>query len=237
MNGLLQKLSNIAGVIVDLDGTMAHTAPDFQVAVNAVRDELGLPPLSIGLIETFVGKGTAHLVRCALAYDLPPAEVDLHVEQALDRYHEHYHAINGQYVTLYEGVTEGLNLMQKKGLRLACVTNKPIAFAIPLLQQLSLDHYFEVIYGGDSFPSKKPDPYPLLQVCKDFGLDPHRVVAIGDSINDAQAARAAGCWVLNVPYGYNHGRPIQDVDSDGIVQTLLEAAELISHSLISHVSS
>ncbi|MDQ9171065.1 phosphoglycolate phosphatase [Oxalobacteraceae bacterium R-40] len=228
MNSLQQKLSNIAGVIVDLDGTMAHTAPDFQVAINAVRRELDLPGLSIELIETFVGKGTAHLVRRALAVDLTSAQVDVHFEQALDRYHAHYHAINGQYVTIYDGVQAGLSLMQQKGLRLACVTNKPIAFAVPLLQKLGLEDYFEVVYGGDSFPKKKPDPYPLLQVCKDFDVPPQRIVAIGDSINDAQAARAAGCWVLNVPYGYNHGHPIQEVDSDGIVQTLLEAAELIS---------
>ena len=118
--------------------------------------------------------------------------------------------------------------MQAKGLRLACVTNKPIAFAVPLLKKTGLHSYFEVIYGGDSLPAKKPDPLPLLQVCKDFGLQPHQVVAIGDSSNDAQAARAAGCRVLNVPYGYNHGQSIQDVDSDGIVPTLLDAAHLIS---------
>jgi len=69
---------------------------------------------------------------------------------------------------------------------------------------------------------------PLLQVCADFSLQPTQVVAIGDSSNDAQAARAAGCRVLNVPYGYNHGEPIHNVDSDGIVPTLLDAAHQIS---------
>lgn len=229
MNSLQQKLSDIAGVIVDLDGTMAHTAQDFLVAINEMRRELELPALSLALIESFVGKGTEHLVERALAVELPPAQVELHFEEALKRYHHHYHAVNGQYVTVYEGVHEGLALMQLKGLRLACVTNKPVAFAVPLLQKLELDKYFELVYGGDSFPWKKPDPYPLLQVCKDFSVPPQRMVAIGDSINDALAARAAGCWVLNVPYGYNHGRPIQEVDSDGIVQTLLHAAKLISH--------
>lgn len=228
MNPSQQQLRNIAGVIIDLDGTMAHTSPDFQVAINAVRRELGLRPLSLELIETFVGKGTAHLVQCALAVDLSADHAASHFEQALQRYHAHYHAINGQYVRIYDGVHQGLDLMREKGLRLACVTNKPIAFAIPLLQKLGLNRYFEVVYGGDSFPKKKPDPYPLLQVCKDFGALPQRMVAIGDSINDALAARAAGCWVLNVPYGYNHGHPIQDVDSDGIVDTLLDAAQLIS---------
>jgi phosphoglycolate phosphatase len=88
--------------------------------------------------------------------------------------------------------------------------------------------YFDIVYGGDSLPKKKPDPYPMLQVCADFDLQPHQVVAIGDSSNDAQAARAAGCRVINVPYGYNHGQAIQEVDSDGIVDTLLDAAHSIS---------
>jgi phosphoglycolate phosphatase len=97
-----------------------------------------------------------------------------------------------------------------------------------LLERTGLYSYFEIVYGGDSLPKKKPDPYPLLKVCEDFGLQPREVVAIGDSSNDAQAARAAGCKVLNVPYGYNHGESIHNVDSDGIVSTLLDAAQLIS---------
>jgi phosphoglycolate phosphatase len=76
---------------------------------------------------------------------------------------------------------------------------------------------------------------PLLQVCRDFALAPEQVVAIGDSSNDAEAARAAGCFVLTVPYGYNHGRPVQDINSDGIVSSLLEAANLVrAHNRASH---
>ncbi len=154
------------------------------------------------------------------------------VERAFDgamaSYQRHYLAINGENSTLYPGVIAGLELMQASGLRLACVTNKPIAFATPLLLQKGLAPFFQVVYGGDSLPRKKPDPMPLLQVCADFDLAPSQVVAIGDSSNDAQAARAAGCYVLNVPYGYNHGRSIHESDSDGIVISLLEAATLIS---------
>jgi phosphoglycolate phosphatase len=120
-----------------------------------------------------------------------------------------------------------LQAFQAKGMRLACVTNKPFDFALPLLEKAGLRQYFDVVYGGDSLPRKKPDPLPLLKVCEDFGLDPRQVVAIGDSSNDAQAARAAGCRVLNVPYGYNHGESIHTVDSDGIVPTLLDAANLM----------
>ena len=224
----MSKLNNIKAAIIDLDGTMLDTAGDFQVAVNRMRDELGLTPLSQETIVNFVGKGTENLIRRVLAVDYAEDEAAGYFQQALDAYTEHYLAINGDYASLYPGVLEGLQALRAKGLRLACVTNKPLAFAVPLLQKKGLRDFFEIVYGGDSFPKKKPDPMPLLQVCQDFALAPAQVVAIGDSSNDAQAARAAGCRVLNVPYGYNHGESIHDVDSDGIVSTLVEAAQQIS---------
>jgi phosphoglycolate phosphatase len=221
-------LTGIHAVIVDLDGTMVHTAPDFHVAVNRMLDDLELPPLSLETITDFVGKGTENLMRRVLSVDFGPQEVEARFPQALASYQRHYSSINGDYSSVYPDVHEGLGALQAKGLRLACVTNKPIAFALPLLEKTGLREYFELVYGGDSLPKKKPDPYPLLRVCEDFALPPPQVVAIGDSSNDAQAARAAGCRVLNVPYGYNHGEPIQKVDSDGIVSTLLDAACIIS---------
>ncbi|HEY8607018.1 MAG TPA: phosphoglycolate phosphatase [Noviherbaspirillum sp.] len=224
MTGLI----GIRAAIVDLDGTMVHTAPDFLVAVNRMRADLGLAPTDIDTISLFVGKGTENLMRRVLALDYDAARVEEHFEAALASYSRHYVDINGVHSSVYPGVREGLAAMREKGLRLACVTNKPIGFARPLLEKTGLAGHFEILYGGDSLPRKKPDPYPLLKVCEDFGLLPAQVVAIGDSSNDAEAARAAGCRVLNVPYGYNHGEPIHNVDTDGIVSTLLEAAQLIS---------
>lgn len=224
----MKNLTNIKAAIIDLDGTMLDTAADFHVAVNRMREELGLTPLSQETIVNFVGKGTENLIRRVLAVDYAEDEAAQYFQQALDSYTEHYLAINGDYSSLYPGVVEGLQALRGKGLRLACVTNKPLAFAVPLLQKKGLRDFFEIVYGGDSFPKKKPDPMPLLKVCEDFALAPAQVVAIGDSSNDAQAARAAGCRVLNVPYGYNHGESIHDVDSDGIVSTLVEAAQQIS---------
>lgn len=221
-------LDNIKAAIIDLDGTMLDTAPDFHVAVNRMRAELGLTPLPMTTIINFVGKGSENLMRRVLAVDYDEDGVEQHFSQALASYQEHYQNINGNHATLYPQVIEGLQALKAKGLRLACVTNKPIAFALPLMEKKGLYPYFELIYGGDSLPRKKPDPLPLLQVCQDFSLPPAQVVAIGDSSNDALAARAAGCRVLNVPYGYNHGEPIHNVDSDGIVPTLLDAAHQIS---------
>ena len=223
---------SIAAVIVDLDGTMLHTVPDFHVAINRMRADHGLSPITTQAVTDMVGKGSEHLIRSVLALDHDARGVEQHFDSAMHGYQRHYLDINGQHSVLYPGVLEGLRAMKEQGLRLACVTNKPIAFALPLLKQKGLDGFFDVVYGGDSLPRKKPDPMPLLQVCKDFGLAPAQVVAIGDSSNDAEAARAAGCMVLTVPYGYNHGRAIHETDSDGIVETLLEAAQLIrSHNI------
>ena len=218
----------IRAAIIDLDGTMLDTVPDFHVAINRMRAELDLAPIGQEQIALMVGKGSENLIRAVLAIDFDPIGVDSRFEAAMAAYQRHYLAINGQHSALYPDVIAGLKAMRAQGLRLACVTNKPIGFATPLLAQKGLAEYFEVVYGGDSLARKKPDPMPLLQVCADFGLAPSQVVAIGDSSNDAEAARAAGCPVLTVPYGYNHGRSIHETDSDGIVNTLLEAATLIS---------
>jgi len=218
----------IRAVIVDLDGTMLHTVPDFELALNGMRAEFGLAPITEAIIEPMVGKGSEKLIRDVLALDFTLERIDAVFADAMASYQRHYLSINGERSTLYPDVIEGLQALQALGLRLACVTNKPIAFATPLLAQKGLAPYFEIVYGGDSLPKKKPDPLPLLQVCSDVDLAPSQVVAIGDSSNDAEAARAAGCLVLTVPYGYNHGKPVQTINSDGIVDSLLEAAKWIS---------
>lgn len=218
----------IRAAIIDLDGTMLHTVPDFELALNGMRADYGLAPITQAIIEPMVGKGSERLIRDVLALDYGPDRIDAVFTEAMASYQRHYLAINGQRSTLYPQVLEGLAALKEQGLRLACVTNKPIAFARPLLDQKGLAPFFELVYGGDSLPRKKPDPLPLLQVCRDFALAPAEVVAIGDSSNDAEAARAAGCFVLTVPYGYNHGKPVQTINSDGIVDSLLDAAKLIS---------
>lgn len=223
------EFSTVRGVILDLDGTMLHTAQDLHAAINRMRHDLSLSALSQETVSSFVGKGAEHLVRSSLSIDQPEDHVMARFSAAMQLFNLHYQDVNGEYASTYPGVHEGLQAMQERGLRMACVTNKPMEFTIPLLYKTGLRDYFEVVYGGDSFSRKKPDPMQMLQVCADFALEPFEIVAIGDSVNDAQAARAAGCRVLMVPYGYNHGHAIQDVDSDGIVSSLLDAARLISN--------
>ena len=220
--------ASIRAAIIDLDGTMLDTVPDFEAALNGMRAEFGLGPITQATIKPMVGKGSEKLVRDALLLDWDAARVDAIHADAMAAYQRHYLAINGDRSTLFDGVVEGLEAMRAHGLRLVCVTNKPVAFTLPLLDQKGLAPYFERVFGGDSFAKKKPDPMPMLGACGALDLPPSQVVAIGDSSNDAESARAAGCYVLTVPYGYNHGRPIQEINSDGIVSSLLEAAALVT---------
>lgn len=224
---VFNMFKNIQAVIIDLDGTMLDTAPDFLVAINRMRAEFDFADLDIATIKRFVGKGSENLIHQVLAENVDEDQIALHFDTALASYQKHYLAINGDYSSLYPDVIEGLQAMRARGLRLACVTNKPLAFTLPLMKKKGLTDYFDVVFGGDSFARKKPDPVALLQVCTDFDLPPSQILAIGDSSNDAKAARAAACPVLLVPYGYNHGEAIQNVESDGIVASLLEAANLI----------
>jgi phosphoglycolate phosphatase len=128
---------------------------------------------------------------------------------------------------IYPGVNEGLRALRAMQMPLACVTNKAERFTLALLEQLQLARYFESIIAGDTLPQKKPDPEPLLHACRGFGIAPRDMLMIGDSVNDAQAARAAGCPVFCVTYGYNEGRDVRELDVDAIVASLIDATRLI----------
>ena len=212
---------DIAAAMVDLDGTMVDTLGDFVAALDGALDELGLPPVSPAQVSQLVGKGGEHLVRGALlASGLDAHSADALAADALERYRRHYDEVNGRYAKVYPGVAQGLQRLRDRGLRLACVTNKPTAPSRDLLRLMDLDRHFDVVAGGDRFERLKPDPMPLLHTCGELGTAPARTLMIGDSLNDALAARAAGCPVVLVTYGYNHGRPVRDVDADGYTDSL-----------------
>ena len=215
--------------IIDLDGTMVDTMGDFNEALNRMLRELELPSIAAQTIEHMVGKGSEHLLRSVLNHVLehmgkaPTAiEIEALYAHAWPSYQRHYLAINGHYARVYPGVEAGLQALRHAGLRLACLTNKPTSFALPLLRAKGLEGYFEQVFGGDSFDKKKPDPLPLLKTCEALQTAPARTLMVGDSSNDAQAARAAGCPVVLVTYGYNHGQPVRAVDADGFVDSLAQ---------------
>ena len=211
--------------IVDLDGTMVDTVGDFEVALGRALADLGWPPVDRAFITRTVGKGSEHLIRSTLAQVGAPAAL---YDDAWTRYQRHYLEINGSRSDVFPGVVEGLRALRAQGLRLACLTNKPTAFAHPLLAAKGLDGFFELAFGGDAFERKKPDPMPLLGTCTALGTQPARTLMIGDSSNDAQAARAAGCPVVLVSYGYNHGEPVAAAGADLVVDRIDELAALLA---------
>lgn len=210
-------------VMVDLDGTMVNTLGDFAEALNRMLADLQLPPIAPKAIEHMVGKGSEHLIRSVLAH-VGAQDVEGAYPRAWQRYEHHYLAINGQFADVYPGVREGLEALKARGLRLACLTNKPLSFTRPLLAAKGLDGFFDQVFGGDSFECKKPDPMPLLKTCEALGSQPARTLMVGDSSNDAQAAQAAGCPVVLMTYGYNHGQPITAVAAQAHLDSLAQLA-------------
>jgi phosphoglycolate phosphatase len=210
--------------IVDLDGTMVDTVGDFEVALRLALADLGQAPVSRAFISRTVGKGSEHLLTLSLAEVGAPASL---YDKAWDRYQHHYVKINGQHSDVFPGVIEGLKSLQKLGLKLACLTNKPNAFAKPLLASKGLAGFFEQAFGGDAFEHKKPHPQPLLKTCEALGSTPARTLMVGDSSNDAAAARAAGCPVVLVSYGYNHGEPIASASADLVIDSFEDLVALL----------
>ena len=217
----------LKAVTLDLDGTMLDTVEDLAIAVNLMLDKLGRPALPQALVRNFVGKGIDNLVERALVGALEGAPDPALFAQALPVYKECYAEVNGRHATVYPGVREGLDAMRAAGFRLACMTNKSERYTLPLLAQMKLDAYFPIVVSGDTLPRRKPDPLPLLHIAGQLGVAPAEMLMIGDSVNDAQAARAAGCPVFCVGYGYNEGEDVRSLDVDAIVESVFDATKLI----------
>jgi phosphoglycolate phosphatase len=194
--------------ILDLDGTLIDTLGDFVAVLGRVLSDLGLPAVTRDFIEHTIGRGGEHLVRTTLAHVGAAPEL---FDHAWSLYQQHYAALNGEHAAVYPGVIEGLELLRSRGLPLAVLTNKPAAPAAELLRRKGLAGFFSHVFGGDSFERKKPDPLPLRKTCEALGTPPSATWMIGDSRNDAEAACGAGCPVVLVTYGYNHGQDIRAV--------------------------
>ncbi|MHB0921627.1 MAG: phosphoglycolate phosphatase [Thiomonas delicata] len=199
----------VRAAIVDLDGTMVDTLGDFHATLNRMLPEFGLPAVSREQVEVRIGKGSEYLVAQTLRIHLDDARADAVYPQAIESYQRHYADVNGNHANVFPGVAEGLQRLADAGLALACITNKPTTYARELLRLKGLLGFFRVVNGGDAFPRKKPDPMPLLETCRQIDMQPAHTLMVGDSQNDALAARGAGCAVVLATYGYNHGEPIR----------------------------
>lgn len=206
-------------VTLDLDGTLLDTVPDLAAAVNATRQDLGLPALERDEVAARVGRGIADLVaRC-----LPELAAAAH-SAAEAVFRAHYARSNGRHTRIYPGVREALAAFAGLGLPMAVVTNKAACFSEPLLDGLGLGDAFVCVVSGDTTAHKKPHPEPLLHACARLGVAPQRTLHIGDSRHDFECARAAGCAVALVSCGYHGGEQLAALGADRLAADLAEIA-------------
>jgi phosphoglycolate phosphatase len=216
-------------ILFDLDGTLVDANPDLAEAVRRMLADVGEPTRSDEEVGRFVGKGVGMLVERSLNVgrrEHSQSEIDI----ALERFLFHYAEVNGHKATVYPDVRETLEILRERGMPMACVTNKSSGFSVVLLQQLGLAGFFACIVGGDTLLQKKPEPEPLLHACRALGVSPAQTLMIGDSGNDALAARRAGMPVLLVTYGYNEGVAVDSIDCDGLLSSFAELPQLLAVS-------
>ena len=216
----------ISAIVIDLDGTLLHSAPELAEAANRMLRDMGRPAASQALLMSYIGNGVSWLVKRALTGDMHAEPDAALLDKAMPIFDKHYKALLLQSKP-YPGVLEGLNAMRDAGFKLGCITNKSARYTEPLLENCGLAPYFSITLSGDSLPEKKPHPLPLLHSAEFFGAPIHKMLMIGDSLNDTIAARAAGCPVFCVPYGYNHGQPVENLDLDAVISDLPAALKLI----------
>jgi phosphoglycolate phosphatase len=221
----------IRAVLIDLDGTLMDTVPDLAEAANRMRADFGWPRLPVERIAQFIGKGVEVLVHRALTDDIAGQAAPEEFARGRAAFYRHYHATNGELAVVFHHVPEALQRLRELGLKLACVTNKPREFTIPLLARVGLAPWFDAVVAGDDVKEKKPHPALLYAACRQIGMAPHESLMIGDSINDAMAARTAGCGAVLVETGYNEGEHISTLAGQpgvfAIVPTLLDAARIV----------
>ncbi|MFZ2541636.1 MAG: phosphoglycolate phosphatase [Gallionella sp.] len=219
----------VEAIVIDLDGTLLNTAPELTAAANRMLRDMDYAPVSEELLASYIGNGISWLVKRALTGEMHATPDAALYEHALPIFEKHYAELLLNSKT-YAGVTEGLDAMKAGGFRLGCITNKLARFTEPLLKGVGLAKYFEIVLSGDTLPEKKPHPLPLLHAAKFFGVPIEKLLLVGDSLNDTVAARAAGCPVFCVPYGYNHGEPVESLDQDAVIASLLAAMPLIKRA-------
>lgn len=222
--GSLPRVTKL--VLIDLDGTLIDTAPDLAAAINHMLAALHLPCASEGQVRGWIGSGISNLIRRALHHgggDIGRAQYD----RALGIFLGAYGNALCVRSRTYGGAVEALQRFRQHGVCLACITNKRAAFTLPLLEQLNLHHYFDLVLCGDSLERTKPDPLPLTHAAGRFGVDLSECVMVGDSITDVAAARGAAMSVICVNYGYNGGVDVEEFKPDAAIDSLLELFPLL----------
>ncbi len=191
-----RTLPGIQLVVFDLDGTLADTKKDLALSVNAMREHMGLGPLPLETITSYVGHGVTVLMKRSLGNEARDGDLEKALKFYLD-YYAHHLLDN---TVAYPGVREGLeDLAQRK---LAILTNKPTGSSHAVINGLGLASFFYEIYGGDSFTQKKPDPIGIRTLMSRLSIPAEKTLMVGDSDTDILTGRNAGVWTCGVTYGF-----------------------------------
>ena len=214
-------------VLIDVDGTLVDSVPDLAFSIDLMMQDLDMAKRGEDKVRLWVGNGIERLVKRALLDSLDGEPDEVLFNRALPLFRSHYTVNNSTRSRLYDGVRQGLDYMRQGDYHMGCVTNKASEFTHPLLRDLGISDYFEVIICGDDTQKIKPDPLPLLTAAQRMQVDPQQSLMIGDSSNDVRAARAAGFQIICTSYGYNHGEDIRRYGPDAVIDSMAELEKFI----------
>lgn len=212
-------------IMIDVDGTLVDSVPDFAFCVDQMMKELGLQLCGEERVRNWVGNGIPKLIERALIDKLDKESISKVYEVAYPIFLKLYSDNSAIRSRLYDGVKEGLDYLKSKGYLLGCVTNKAEQFTNPLLKKMGIYNDFRLIISGDTLDKKKPDPLPLLHGANFFNMQPNECLMLGDSVSDVRAARAAGFDIICMSYGYNHGNNIEDENPDLVIDSMDQLKE------------
>ena len=207
--------SPVDTLVFDLDGTLIDSAPDLANALNQVLGAAGRPSLTVEQVASMVGDGIAVLVeRGFTATGGVPDDLPV----AVERFRAAYTHVASDRTIMYPGVLDTLTLLRNDGYRMAVCTNKPIAATNIVLRALDLKQFFDAVAGGDTFPTRKPDPGHVTGTLNMLGSSPEQSIMVGDSTTDVDAAKGAGLPVVAVSYGYRRA-PADQLGADLVIDT------------------
>ncbi len=205
-------------IVFDLDGTLIDSRKDLTNSINAMLVQYGRQPLPEEIIATYIGDGAGMLVRRALG----DPDDEAFVEEALGLFLDYYREHKLDYTYVYPGVFDSLEALKTapdgRARAMAVLSNKPVVPSQAICEALGLAPYLFRIYGGNSFPTKKPDPIGLVTLMREAGVTPQETLMIGDSGVDILTARHAGTWVIGCKFGLS-SHTVESIPSDCLVDS------------------
>lgn len=218
------KPNGIQLVLLDLDGTLADTAPDLAAAANRMLIARGIAPLPIGELRPYVSHGARGMV--GRAFNI--AADDAGYDELRREFLREYEAALCVDSVLFPGMEPTLRALEQRGIKWGIVTNKLARFTLPLVQALNLSERAACIVSGDTTPFSKPHPAPLLHALTVTGAEAAAALYVGDDRRDIDAGRAAGMRTVVASYGYlGNGVPYGEWGADAVIDSPPELMQLV----------